>query len=383
MLVGLDVPPLWLRDACSCGECRDEFSGQRLRSVLALDPEPTSPRGGRWRRHRGDVRARRPRVPLLEVVAERQRAGRAEVFDDRSERTARRGSRRSRWAATRVAWPTCSDGAPRAAALGALLAPACSWCATCPTSPAWCSRSRGRSAYVRTTNYGDLFDVRVEPQPVNLAFTGRAIAPHTDNPYREPVPGSSCCTACNRRPAAERTSSSTASPRPRWSATRIRRRSRRLTSTPLTFRYEDADTLLRASGPIITLNAAGDVRGIRWNDRSIQPPTVPPQDVAEVYRAMRVFAAVLERPELHLRLTLEPGDCIVFDNTRVLHARTAFEGGSGCSPPAGLLRRSRWPGVDRGGPQRRRPMTAIGSTSDRRDRAAFTRPRAWPTSAKT
>ena len=44
-------------------------------------------------------------------------------------------------------------------------------------------------AYVRTTNYGDLFDVRVEARPVNLAFTGQAIAPHTDNPYRDPVPG--------------------------------------------------------------------------------------------------------------------------------------------------------------------------------------------------
>ena len=42
--------------------------------------------------------------------------------------------------------------------------------------------------YVRETNYGRLFDVRVEPDPDNLAFTSREIAPHTDNPYRDPVP---------------------------------------------------------------------------------------------------------------------------------------------------------------------------------------------------
>ena len=42
--------------------------------------------------------------------------------------------------------------------------------------------------YVRETNYGRLFDVRVEPAPGNLAFTSRAIRPHTDNPYRDPVP---------------------------------------------------------------------------------------------------------------------------------------------------------------------------------------------------
>jgi gamma-butyrobetaine dioxygenase len=42
--------------------------------------------------------------------------------------------------------------------------------------------------YVRQTNYGRLFDVRVEPAPGNLAYTSRAIRPHTDNPYRDPAP---------------------------------------------------------------------------------------------------------------------------------------------------------------------------------------------------
>ncbi len=119
-----------------------------------------------------------------------------------------------------------------------------------------------------------------------------------------------------------------------------------LTSTPLTFKYEDANTLLRASGPIITVNGAGDIRGIRWNDRSIQPPAVAAPDVAEVYRAMRVFAATLDRPELHLHLTLAPGDCIVFDNTRILHAADRVRGWQRCTPPAGVLRRSRRAGVD-------------------------------------
>jgi gamma-butyrobetaine dioxygenase len=102
-----------------------------------------------------------------------------------------------------------------------------------------------------------------------------------------------------------------------------------LTSTSFTFRYDDAATSLRASAPIITVNTRGDVRAIRWNDRSIEPPAVEPQAVGEVYRAMRVFATTLDRAELHLHLRLEPGDCMIFDNTRILHARTAFDGGSG------------------------------------------------------
>ena len=44
---------------------------------------------------------------------------------------------------------------------------------------------------------------------------------------------------------------------------------------------------------------------------------------------MRRFAAILDEADLHVRVMLGPGDCIVFDNTRILHARTAFEGGGG------------------------------------------------------
>lgn len=42
------------------------------------------------------------------------------------------------------------------------------------------------------------------------------------------------------------------------------------------------------------------------------------------YAAYRAFAQILVRPELLLTFRLAPGDCMVFDNTRVLHARTGF-----------------------------------------------------------
>ena len=35
-------------------------------------------------------------------------------------------------------------------------------------------------------------------------------------------------------------------------------------------------------------------------------------------------AELLARPERQLNLRLAPGDCLIFDNTRILHARTAF-----------------------------------------------------------
>ena len=331
MVGDIDVPSLWLRDACSCGECRDEFSGQRLRGVLSLDPRTDI---ASWRHDGDDIEVTfTPDGHVSRFSRSWLKAnapGSAEVFDDRSER------HRPPWRAAdlggrppEVTWPELHDGDARTTALGALMCTGILLVRAVPIEPGMVLKVARSFAYVRTTNYGDLFDVRVEPQPVNLAFTGRAIAPHTDNPYRDPVPGiqllhclqSSAGGGENVFIDGFAAAALVRHEDPQAFAT--------LTSTPLTFKYEDADTMLRASAPIITLNAAGDIRGIRWNDRSIQPPAVAPGEVAEVYRALRVFAVTLDRTELHLRLTLEPGDCIVFVNTRVLHARTAFEGGSG------------------------------------------------------
>ena len=332
MLVGLDVPPMWLRDACTCGECRDAFSGQRLRSVLALDPETDI---ASWRDDGDEIEV--TFVPDGHVSRfsrswlSANAPGRVEVFDDRSERY------RPPWRVAdldggppEVTWRDLqSDAESRAAALDALLRTGLLLVRDVPNEPGTVLAVARSFGYVRTTNYGDLFDVRVEPRPVNLAYTGRAIAPHTDNPYREPVPGIQLLHCLQSSPGGGENvfidgfaaAAVVRDEDPQAFTT--------LTSTPLTFRYEDADTLLRASGPIITVNAAGDVRAIRWNDRSVEPPTAAPDDVPEVYRAMRSFASVLERPDLQLRVTLAPGECIVFDNTRILHARTAFEGGSG------------------------------------------------------
>src|SRR6056300_1678160 len=41
---------------------------------------------------------------------------------------------------------------------------------------------------IRRTNFGEYFDVKSKPNPNDLAYTSLPLAPHTDNPYRNPVP---------------------------------------------------------------------------------------------------------------------------------------------------------------------------------------------------
>ena len=89
-----------------------------------------------------------------------------------------------------IAWPDLtSDGEARKSALATVMRTGVLLVRGVPTTSGMVVTVANSFAHVRVTNYGELFDVQVEAQPVNLAFTGRAIAPHTDNPYRDPVPG--------------------------------------------------------------------------------------------------------------------------------------------------------------------------------------------------
>jgi gamma-butyrobetaine dioxygenase len=75
---------------------------------------------------------------------------------------------------------------------------------------------------------------------------------------------------------------------------------------------------------MIGVDPLGRIREIRFNDRSLQPVRLPPGEITAFYAAYRAFAEMISRPELMLTFRLSPGDCVIFDNTRVLHARTGF-----------------------------------------------------------
>ena len=57
--------------------------------------------------------------------------------------------------------------------------------------------------FVRETNYGELFDVRIEPDPSNLAFTGLAGA---DGPGYGPLRGAVTGSAMSSAPIIRRAS---------------------------------------------------------------------------------------------------------------------------------------------------------------------------------
>lgn len=183
--------------------------------------------------------------------------------------------------------------------------------------------------YVRETNYGSLFDVKVTPNPSNLAFTSLTLPGHTDNPYRHPVPTLQLLHyLINDVDGGDNTLADGF-----FVAEELRRVNAKafdlLATTPVTFRYRDADTDLQHESTIIQTDARGDVCGIRVNSRSIQPFYVEPSKMKAFYSAHQQFGHMLEDDKYKLTLKLSSGDLLLFDNQRVLHGRVGYNSSGG------------------------------------------------------
>lgn len=312
-----------IKNSCSCLECKDFISGQRLTSIVQLDPELTIVEVNESDSsvhfilsdgHNVTLESEIVEDMLLELVPLNWRSESAKTMWN--EENAPLGI----FAFDQIS----TQDANLFEMLDQLISFGFAIVEKVPNRDRAVIELINLFGFTRITNYGDIFDVRVQNDPNNLAFTNLAIAPHTDNPYRDPVPtiqllhclettvegGHSGLVDGFRAAAQLRESNPQAF--------------ELLTTRLFHFEYKNADTYLNTSSPIIRLNAINEIVEIRWNDRSMQPP-FNEDGVDDVYDALRSFAKTLNNPSNMFNFKLEPGQAVIFDNTRVLHARTGFD----------------------------------------------------------
>jgi len=307
-----------LRDRCSCGECRHP-GGQRL-----LDPA-TIPLDLAL----GDVTVDGA-VVNIEWLPERHHS----VYSlDDLKASKSPASTRTLWdASAAVRLPVADYPLPRRELLRWLTevdAMGCGLLHGVPMVDGEVARVAGLFGHVRETNYGRWFDVRSVVDPTNLANSALGLAAHTDNPYRDPVPTmqllhclqSTASGGENFLVDGWRVAEEVRGSNPDGFAL--------LATRGVTFRYSDETADLTTTAPILTLDGDGAVRGVRFNPRSMQQPSMPPSELAPWYDAYLLFARLLAEARFQIRFRLDPGDLFIVDNRRVLHGRTAFEPTSG------------------------------------------------------
>ena len=182
--------------------------------------------------------------------------------------------------------------------------------------------------YVRETNYGKWFDVKSKTNAINLAYTNLGLQAHTDNPYRNPVPTIQilhCIRNSTKGGNSKVVDGFKAS-------LRLKKENKKyfnlLSKYCSRFEFKGKRNVhLKSRFPMIALSPDGELTGIHFNNRSIAPIIdVPYNDMLNYYKAYRKFSFIINDPKMAVSFKLNPGECFIVDNTRVLHARTEFLG---------------------------------------------------------
>jgi len=315
------IHPLWLRERCDDSREIDALTGQRLYNPSELDPEIgiasiTQPEPGAF-----TIRFTDDRVGHFSeagILAELPKAEDAGLPAPAA------------WCAGDAApaafdWRGCDEPATEQAVLESLLIHGYAILHHVPTTHGAVLEVARRFGFPRDTNFGLMFDVRSVPAASDLAYTALKLDPHTDNPYRMPVPGIQLLHCLvNETPGGLSTlvdglavAQAIQAESPAAFAS--------LASTRVRFRYEDATTDLVSAAPLIECDGAGRFIAINYSPRLDFVPLLPPDDLAVFFSARRRLDRMLRSPEFERRFRLADGELMMFDNRRLLHGRTAFD----------------------------------------------------------
>lgn len=194
---------------------------------------------------------------------------------------------------------------------------------------------------LRNTFYGSTWDVRSMPEAKNVAYTNQDLGFHMDLLYMKEPPGYQLLHCLENSCEGGESRFSDA-----FRAARLMARENPflydvLTKRALTYEYTHDDQLYYNRWPVFDLHPdRGSGTSIRHVNYS--PPFQSKLPLTRAFhdnenfgefdlltRALRKFLRYVEHPSHVFELKLNPGECVIFENRRVLHARRQFNTGTG------------------------------------------------------
>ena len=182
---------------------------------------------------------------------------------------------------------------------------------------------------VRRTNFGEYFDVKSKPNPNDLAYTSLALAPHTDNPYRNPVP----CIQLLHCIVSEVSGGSSTLVDGYTVTEDLKNENpdfyKILSEVKVKFKFIDKDVVLEDWSELIKLNDDKSLKQIRFSPRLDFVPILEKEKLDLYYRARKKLSEMYNSDKYRIEFKLEEKDLMMMDNYRLLHGRTAYKTSEG------------------------------------------------------
>jgi len=182
---------------------------------------------------------------------------------------------------------------------------------------------------VRRTNFGEHFNVKSKSNPNDLAYTSLNISPHTDNPYRNPVPciqilhcienevSGGFSTLVDGYTVTENLKNEDSEAYKILSEIKVR------------FKFIDKSVVLEDWSELIQLDENKEFKQVRFSPRLDYVPMLEKNKLDLYYKSRKKLSDLYNSETNRIKFRLGPGDLMMMDNHRVLHGRTKFDSKEG------------------------------------------------------
>ena len=156
-----------------------------------------------------------------------------------------------------------------------------------------------------------------------------ALAPHTDNPYRKPVPciqllhcienevGGGLSTLVDGLAVTEELKKE----HPGFFQI--------LTEIKVRFQFVDDNVVLEDWAEMIQLDENGRLKQVRFSPRLDFVPLMDKEKLELYYAARNKISEMYNSEKFRIEFKLKPGDLLMMDNYRLLHGRTEYNANEG------------------------------------------------------
>ena len=182
---------------------------------------------------------------------------------------------------------------------------------------------------VRRTNFGEHFNVKSKSDPNDLAYTTLHLSPHTDNPYRNPVP----CIQILHCIENEVTGGLSTLVDGFTISEKLKKDFpeyyKILTEIKVRFQFIDQSVVLEDWAEMIQLDAGGNFKQVRFSPRLDFVPLMDKEKLELYYSARKKISEFYNSDNYKIEFKLQPGDLLMMDNYRLLHGRTTYDANEG------------------------------------------------------
>lgn len=183
--------------------------------------------------------------------------------------------------------------------------------------------------HVRPSYFGQVFEVKTHIKPTNLAFTSKALPLHTDLPDEDLAPGIQFLHC--RANTVEGGNSLFVDGLAVAEDFRLAfpEDFELLVATDVPYFCEHERFDMRSRQRVIELDEYGNISGVTISQHHADMFDLPQQELDRFYPAFCRFGQMMRREKYMMQFRLNAGECIVFDNHRIVHGRAEYSANSG------------------------------------------------------